>query len=94
MICFLFSYSRSNFYDSCDHEKIKSADVCIADVIGQINPEHFFVATQDSDLRKKFQEVNNFFSSGWDSLRVLHFLSYSSCTAFICCAQQMANCSL
>ncbi|KAE8021238.1 hypothetical protein FH972_007146 [Carpinus fangiana] len=41
----------------CDHEKSKSADACITEVIGQNNPEHFFVASQDTDLRKKFHEV-------------------------------------
>ncbi|KAJ7954458.1 rRNA-processing protein UTP23 like [Quillaja saponaria] len=41
----------------CDHEKSKSADACIMDVIGENNSEHFFVATQDTDLRKKFQEI-------------------------------------
>ncbi|XP_059649245.1 uncharacterized protein LOC132295140 [Cornus florida] len=41
----------------CDHERRKSAVACIMEVIGEINTEHFFVATQDADLRKKFQEV-------------------------------------
>ncbi|XP_065856919.1 uncharacterized protein [Euphorbia lathyris] len=41
----------------CDHEKIKSAEACIVDIIGESNPEHFFVATQDFDMRKKFWEV-------------------------------------
>lgn len=41
----------------CDHEKRKSAVSCITDVIGENNSEHFFVATQDAELRKKFQEV-------------------------------------
>ncbi|GKV40867.1 hypothetical protein SLEP1_g48465 [Rubroshorea leprosula] len=41
----------------CDHEKRKGADACILDVIGQNNPEHFFVATQHVDLRNKLQEV-------------------------------------
>ncbi|KAL0334749.1 UNVERIFIED_CONTAM: rRNA-processing protein UTP23 [Sesamum radiatum] len=41
----------------CDHEKRKSAVACIMDVIGEKNPEHFFVATQDAELRKKFQEI-------------------------------------
>ncbi|GFY85151.1 hypothetical protein Acr_03g0019250 [Actinidia rufa] len=40
----------------CDHEKRKSAVACITEIIGAGNPEHFFVATQDADLRKKFQE--------------------------------------
>ncbi|KAK3022023.1 hypothetical protein RJ639_047413 [Escallonia herrerae] len=30
---------------------------CITEVLGENNPEHFFVATQDADLRKKFQEI-------------------------------------
>uniref|UniRef100_A0A5B6YH54 UTP23 sensor motif region domain-containing protein n=1 Tax=Davidia involucrata TaxID=16924 RepID=A0A5B6YH54_DAVIN len=41
----------------CDHEKRKSAVACIMEIIGEKNPEHFFVATQDADLRKKFQEI-------------------------------------
>ncbi|KAK4401555.1 hypothetical protein Sango_0896200 [Sesamum angolense] len=36
----------------CDHEKRKSAVACIMDVIGGKNPEHFFVATQDAELRR------------------------------------------
>ncbi|KAE8665688.1 PIN domain-like family protein, putative isoform 2 [Hibiscus syriacus] len=36
-----------------------SADACIEDVIGENNLEHFFVATQDADLRKKLQKVPN-----------------------------------
>lgn len=41
----------------CEHENSKSADACLMEVIGEKNPEHFFVATQDADLRKKLQEV-------------------------------------
>ncbi|XP_022141733.1 rRNA-processing protein UTP23 homolog [Momordica charantia] len=41
----------------CDHERRKSAEACISDVIGESNAEHFFVATQDTDLRKKLQEI-------------------------------------
>ncbi|KAI3747941.1 hypothetical protein L6452_10694 [Arctium lappa] len=41
----------------CDHEKRKSAVACLAEVIGEDNSEHFFVASQDADLRKKFQEI-------------------------------------
>ncbi len=55
-----FSYLESNLYDRCDHEKCKSAFDCIKEVIGQNNSEHFFVATQDTDLRKTFQEVSLF----------------------------------
>ncbi|KAM7470749.1 hypothetical protein LguiA_008932 [Lonicera macranthoides] len=41
----------------CDHEKRKSAVACIMEIIGDNNSEHFFVATQDADLRKKFHEI-------------------------------------
>lgn len=41
----------------CDHEKRTSGEACLADVIGEKNIEHFFVASQDADLRKKFQEI-------------------------------------
>ncbi|KAL4578352.1 hypothetical protein LXL04_014474 [Taraxacum kok-saghyz] len=41
----------------CDHEKRKSAVACLTEVIGEGNSEHFFVASQDADLRKKFQEI-------------------------------------
>ncbi|KAJ6906723.1 hypothetical protein NC652_024208 [Populus alba x Populus x berolinensis] len=39
----------------CDHEQMKSAEGCIAEIIGEYNPEHF-LGTQDTDMRKKFQE--------------------------------------
>ena len=42
----------------CEHEKPKAADACVAEVIGETNSEHFFVASQDGDLRKKFKEVS------------------------------------
>ncbi|PIA41021.1 hypothetical protein AQUCO_02300061v1 [Aquilegia coerulea] len=41
----------------CDHEKRIPGVECIEEVIGKDNSEHFFVATQDSDLQKKFQKV-------------------------------------
>ncbi|KAI3520955.1 hypothetical protein L1887_10410 [Cichorium endivia] len=41
----------------CDHEKRKSAVTCLTEVIGKDNSEHFFVASQDADLRKTFQEI-------------------------------------
>ncbi|KAL8556030.1 hypothetical protein ACS0TY_003728 [Phlomoides rotata] len=58
----------SSYYDShdvarnlitarCDHEKRKSAVACITEVIGEKNPEHFFVATQDAELRNKFHQI-------------------------------------
>jgi U3 small nucleolar RNA-associated protein 23 len=40
----------------CEHEKRKSAVNCIAEVIADRNSEHFFVATQDSNLRADFRE--------------------------------------
>ncbi|CAN1289361.1 rRNA-processing protein UTP23 homolog [Linum perenne] len=47
-----------NFHHGrCDHEGIKSAEACITDIVGENNPEHFFIATQDAELRNKFQEV-------------------------------------
>ncbi|KAL3532816.1 hypothetical protein ACH5RR_006337 [Cinchona calisaya] len=49
--------ARNLLIARCDHEKRKSAVSCITDVIGEKNSEHFFVGTQDADLRKKFQEV-------------------------------------
>ncbi|KAI8010423.1 rRNA-processing protein utp23 [Camellia lanceoleosa] len=45
------------FTTRCDHEKRKSAVACIMEIIGEDNPEHFFVATQDADLRKNLREV-------------------------------------
>ncbi|XP_051131275.1 uncharacterized protein LOC127251577 isoform X2 [Andrographis paniculata] len=49
--------ARSLITARCEHEKRKSAIACIMDVIGEKNPEHFFVATQDAELRKKFQKI-------------------------------------
>ncbi|KAF2300098.1 hypothetical protein GH714_008604 [Hevea brasiliensis] len=43
----------------CDNENKKSAEACIVEILGENNPEHFFVATQDFDLRKKFREALN-----------------------------------
>ncbi|KAK9146270.1 hypothetical protein Sjap_006173 [Stephania japonica] len=40
----------------CDHEKRKSAVNCILDVLGDNNCEHFFVASQDVELRKSLRE--------------------------------------
>ncbi|XP_042462152.1 rRNA-processing protein UTP23 homolog isoform X5 [Zingiber officinale] len=42
----------------CDHEKRINAMDCIESVVGEANSEHFFVATQDADMRKKFQKDN------------------------------------
>ncbi|XP_021297963.1 rRNA-processing protein UTP23 homolog [Herrania umbratica] len=52
-----FQAARKLAIARCDHEKRVSADACIAEVIGEHNSEHFFVATQDADLRKKLQKV-------------------------------------
>lgn len=41
----------------CDHETQKSAVDCITEVIGENNSEHFFVATQDADLRRSLQKI-------------------------------------
>jgi len=39
---------------------MKSAEGCIVEIIGEYNPDHFLVGTQDTDMRKKFQEVRFF----------------------------------
>ncbi|XP_022751831.1 rRNA-processing protein UTP23 homolog [Durio zibethinus] len=54
-----FQAARKLTIARCDHEKRVTADACIAEVIGEHNSEHFFVATQDADLRKKLQKVPN-----------------------------------
>lgn len=41
----------------CDHEERRSAVDCITEVIGENNSEHFFVATQDADLRRSLQKI-------------------------------------
>ncbi|KAJ1266981.1 hypothetical protein BS78_07G021800 [Paspalum vaginatum] len=41
----------------CEHDKVVSAVSCFISLIGDKNPEHFFVATQDADLREKLREV-------------------------------------
>ncbi|KAL2537437.1 PIN domain-like family protein [Forsythia ovata] len=52
--------ARSLITARCEHEKRKSALACITEVIGENNPEHIIVATQDTELRKKFQEPSAF----------------------------------
>jgi len=42
---------------NCEHDKVVSAVNCVPTLIGDKNPEHFFVATQDADLREKLREV-------------------------------------
>ncbi|XVE84252.1 hypothetical protein DITRI_Ditri16bG0155800 [Diplodiscus trichospermus] len=54
-----FQAARKLAIARCDHEKRVTADACISEVIGEHNSEHFFVATQDVDLRKKLQKVPN-----------------------------------
>lgn len=49
---------KLNFNVRCEHERKNSADACITEIVGEKNAEHFFVATQDVDLRKKLQEVS------------------------------------
>ncbi|CAN6205214.1 unnamed protein product [Urochloa humidicola] len=41
----------------CEHDKVVSAVNCVLSLIGDKNPEHFFVATQDADLREKLREI-------------------------------------
>ncbi|MCO5568921.1 hypothetical protein L7F22_022624 [Adiantum nelumboides] len=41
----------------CDHEPLKSASECLESFIGDGNPEHFCVATQDAELRIKLRQV-------------------------------------
>ncbi|KAJ6309407.1 hypothetical protein OIU77_015207 [Salix suchowensis] len=38
---------------------MKNAEGCIVEIIGEKNLDHFFVGTQDTDMRKKFQESVN-----------------------------------
>jgi Ca2+/Na+ antiporter len=52
---------KFHFNGRCDHEQIKNAEGCIVEIIGENNPDHFYVGTQDTDMRKKFQEVSFFF---------------------------------
>ncbi|CAM8912810.1 unnamed protein product [Rhodiola kirilowii] len=40
----------------CGHEKRIGAEACFLEVIGADNPEHFFVATQDAELRNNLQQ--------------------------------------
>ncbi|KAK1603486.1 hypothetical protein QYE76_018117 [Lolium multiflorum] len=42
---------------SYEHDKVVSAVDCILSLVGDKNPEHYFVATQDSDLWEKLREV-------------------------------------
>uniref|UniRef100_A0A803MZH6 rRNA-processing protein UTP23-like protein n=1 Tax=Chenopodium quinoa TaxID=63459 RepID=A0A803MZH6_CHEQI len=45
------------FTTKCEHGEQESALNCIVEVIGENNPEHFFVATQDIELRNKCRKV-------------------------------------
>ena len=40
-----------------EHDKVVSVVNCILSLTGDKNPERFFVATQDADLREKLREV-------------------------------------
>ncbi|POO02940.1 rRNA-processing protein Fcf1/Utp [Trema orientale] len=51
--------ARSLITATCNHEEIKGGDACIRDLIGRTNDDHFFLATTDKGLRKKFREVPN-----------------------------------
>ena len=46
-----------DFCFSCGHDKVVTAVDCIMSLVGDKNPEHYFVATQDSDLRERLREV-------------------------------------
>ncbi|MCL7040020.1 hypothetical protein MKW94_024070 [Papaver nudicaule] len=52
-----FEEARKLSLARCDHEKRKGVAGCIQDVIGENNFEHFFLATQDYELRKRFREI-------------------------------------
>ncbi|MQL93549.1 hypothetical protein Taro_026191 [Colocasia esculenta] len=41
----------------CDHEKRVNAATCIESIVREGNTEHYFVATQDVELRKKLREI-------------------------------------
>uniref|UniRef100_A0A6N2LRU4 Uncharacterized protein n=1 Tax=Salix viminalis TaxID=40686 RepID=A0A6N2LRU4_SALVM len=45
------------FTTRCDHEQMKNAEGCIVEIIGENNLDHFFVGTQDTDMRKKFRRL-------------------------------------
>ncbi|KAG0605965.1 hypothetical protein M758_9G102200 [Ceratodon purpureus] len=42
----------------CEHEPFLPAAECVATLVGSHNEEHYFVATQDLDLRKKLRKVH------------------------------------
>ncbi|CAA7391031.1 unnamed protein product [Spirodela intermedia] len=42
---------------SCDHEKRVNAAACVESIIAEGNGKHFFVATQDIELRRKLREI-------------------------------------
>lgn len=52
-----FEAANMLFIARCEHESRKSAEACITEMIDKSNAEHFFVATQDTNLRKKLQEI-------------------------------------
>ncbi|XP_038906640.1 rRNA-processing protein UTP23 homolog isoform X2 [Benincasa hispida] len=52
-----FEAANQLFTARCNHVQRKSAEACIRDVIGESNPEHFFLATQDANLRQQLREI-------------------------------------
>lgn len=42
----------------CEHEPFLPAAECVATLVGSHNVEHYFVATQDVDLRKRLRKVH------------------------------------
>eukprot|EP00850_Spirogloea_muscicola_P013322 SM000090S24284 [mRNA] locus=s90:57683:59656:- [translate_table: standard] len=42
----------------CGHDPAVAAADCLADMVGASNSEHFFVASQDSDLRRKLRKAS------------------------------------
>eukprot|EP00249_Psilotum_nudum_P032054 c47180_g1_i1 orf=255-1100(+) len=41
----------------CNHDPLKSASDCLRAIVGDGNSDHFFVATQDADLRKRLRQI-------------------------------------
>ena len=41
----------------CEHEPALPAGECVATMVGSHNVEHFFVGTQDLELRKRLRKV-------------------------------------
>lgn len=41
----------------CEHDPFLPAAECVATLVGSHNEEHYFVATQDVDMRKRLRKV-------------------------------------